>query len=317
MNVSRFPSLVDKYLNKVSRDDKRRNTELLFSLCCHSWNEKTPIFWYKNRLASLETKGLDLISGFICFLGGLLFCRTVTGKLQYIQELFRYSTLYLILDHYIDDPKISQVGKRKLIKVMSRAMMNGGKTDAENLTDSKIHDMINGIRIILDTTPNSLPNLRQIYEEQMRTYRLQSIQDLTREEYLSFSLNKGGYTVKAIESLIGLSPTEGAHDLGACIQLDDDLRDVMIDMKNKINTIATYDYRVNGNLDDLAFELVTRIDALEEKYWLFKAILMTGLIHTVVTNSYFSTSLRNELEEYLLIDKNITFEIIQYVMRNK
>ena len=241
----------------------------------------------------------------------------MTGKIQYIEELFRYSTLYLILDHYIDDLEASEIGKRNLIKVLSKAIRNKGKTNIEDLKDSRINDMIDGFNIIIRKTPNALPSLRQIYEEQIKTYRLQTIPNLTREEYLSCSLDKGGYTVQAIESLLGLCSTEEAYDLGACIQLDDDLRDVTSDMKNKINTIATHDYRVNGNLNDLALYAATRIDLLTEEYWLFKAILMTCLVHTITTNSYFSDSLRDELEQYLLVEKYMKFEFIMYLLHNK
>nr|QBK93524.1 MAG: hypothetical protein LCPAC404_02280 [Pithovirus LCPAC404] len=316
---NKISSIVDKYLNKASADNRSKATYLFLSLCNHE-NAATlstsVLGWYKNRLSQLKTDDLDPISGFICFCGALLFCKTVKGKLEHIEELFRYSTLYLALDHYLDDLSVSMVGKRKLIKVLSNIIIDKNILENHSDPDPRLVDLIEGFKIILKCSPDSLTSLRKIYDEEIKTFRLQELQYLTREEYLSCSLAKGGYTVNAIESLIGLVPTDDGYNLGSCIQLEDDIRDVLVDMKEKINTIATYDYRVNGNLDDLALDVVSRIDALNEKYWVFKSILMIGIVHTIVTNSYFSDNLRDELEIYLPIDKYMTFEIIIFLLRS-
>nr|QBK93125.1 MAG: hypothetical protein LCPAC403_02590 [Pithovirus LCPAC403] len=298
--------IVSEYFNSISDDDKLKNTAILFNLSSHRYYS---VFrWYKSAINNfLVSDEVNYTSGFCCFIGSICFALSHDGIRDFIDELFRYSTLYILLDHYIDDPVVQESGKRKLIKTLTKVLLGLPDTDVEIQREK---DIVCGFNLILSKIPGARMSLEKIYHEEINTYRLQSFHDLTREEYLSLALNKGGYTLNAIESILKINPTKEAFDLGGCIQLDDDLRDVIIDMSSNINTIATHDFRVEGNLDRLALYTAKKIHELDDRFIVFKVALMGMLVHTVVVNTYFTSELRDSLEEYLLIDKRVTHEVI-------
>lgn len=312
--MSSLEEIIDIYFHKTSDEDRWNLSIALVNIPRH---KNFSLFrWYKHTVNKILTSDeTNYVSGFVCFVGSILFGLACDNDLTCIDELFRYSTLYILLDHYLDDPTNEDSGKRRLIKLLTKIFVNIGDNHYDNPNlDAREIDMIASFNLILKKNPDVRSSLAMILSSEIGGYRLQSDHSLTREEYLSIAINKGGHSLNAIEAILKMPISTGAFNLGACIQLDDDLRDVASDMRDNINTIATHDLVTTGNLDELALYQGKRIHALEERFVVFKVVLMGMLVHTVVVNSYFSERLRDSVEEYMVIDKRITHELIMKII---
>nr|QBK92706.1 MAG: hypothetical protein LCPAC401_03440 [Pithovirus LCPAC401] len=311
--MSTLREIIDIYFYSISDDNRLTNSAILINLPSHKYFSLFK--WYEKTIKTvLLSDDIDHVSGFFCFIGSMLFALTCDNAPKCTNELFRYSTLYILLDHYIDDPTIKESSKRKLIKNITKVFLN---CPIDDFTDPREKDLIAGFNLILTKIPNAKANLSSIFFNEITGYRLQSNHNLTREEYLSMAMNKGGHMLSAIESILEMPLTTDAFDLGSCIQLDDDLRDVTVDIRDNINTIATHDLRVDGNLDKLALYLGERLHNLDESLIVFKVILIGMLVHTVVVNTYFTRELRDSIEEYLVIDKRLTHELLMAIIREE
>nr|QBK93804.1 MAG: hypothetical protein LCPAC406_01180 [Pithovirus LCPAC406] len=311
--MSTLRDIVDKYFYSISDDNRLTNSAMLINLPSHKYFS---LFrWYEKTIKTvLLSDDVDYVSGFGCFAGSILFALNCGNTLKCTDELFRYSTLYILLDHYLDDPTIKESNKRRLIKNITKIFLH---CPIDDLTDPRERDLVTSFNLILTKIPSAKANLSLIFFNEIIGYRLQSNHGLTREEYLSMAINKGGHMLNAIESILKISPTPSAFDLGSCIQLDDDLRDVTVDIRDNINTIATHDLRADGNLDKLALYLGEKLHNLDENFIVFKVVLMGMLVHTVVVNTYFTEELRDSIEEYLVIDKRLTHELLMKIIREE
>ncbi len=305
--------IIDAHFHSISDEDRWNNSAMLINLPSHKYFSLFK--WYKKTIETvLLSEDIDYVSGFCCFVGSILFALTCGNTLECMDELFKCSTLYILFDHYMDDSTIDESDRRRLIKNISKIFLN---CPIDDLTDSREKDIVTSFNLILTKIPSAKASLSLILSNEITGYRLQSNHNLTREEYLLLAINKGGYVLNGIESILKISPTTDAFDLGSCIQLDDDLRDVAADMRDNINTIATHDLRVDGNLDKLALYLGEKLHNLDEKFIVFKVVLIGMLVHTIVSNTYFTERLRNSVEEYLVIDKRLTFELLMAVVRGE
>ena len=132
--------------------------------------------------------------------------------------------------------------------------------------------------------PGSTQHLKDLFHGEVKTMYLQTHDNLDRNTYLEICEWKGGLTCNAIQSLIGLEISDAETTLGSCIQLVDDMLDVNDDISLNINTIVTYDYKTDNNLDKILLYTVNRIDNMNRRYNFFKPILYLGLVLAVHTN---------------------------------
>jgi hypothetical protein len=262
---------------------------------------------FGNRLQKIKYNFTESViaSGAMCFLGSLLISFCQVGYVKNIEELFTYAACYILTDHYIDDNTVSKGDKSKTILQIDN-FINRVKPGVDNelniespiiklVADKYIH-MINKI-------PKSADYLKEIFKVEVSTMYLQNRSDLPREKYIEISEWKGGVFCKAIQAILELDITTAEYDLGATIQLIDDILDIEDDASLEINSIATYDYKTYGNLDKLLIYIVNKVDALDKKYTLFKPVLYLGLSWAVHNNKNMYT-----LETVKLMDHFIYYQ---------
>jgi len=225
-------------------------------------------------------------SGAICFFGSIIMSLLQLGYINNMEELFTFSSCYILTDHYLDDDTITMEKKISTIKQINSFIKKVGDGDEEmGQIDSPIIQAVADKYIEMVTKlPGSEKHLKELFRAEVKTMYLQTHDNLDRDTYLKICEWKGGLTCNAIQSLLGLEITDTEYTLGACIQLVDDMLDINDDIDLKINTIATYDYREDGNLDRLLVYTVDRIDNMDRRYTFFKPILFLGLILAVHTN---------------------------------
>lgn len=224
-------------------------------------------------------------SGAICFFGSVIMSLLQLGYINNMEELFTFSSCYILTDHYLDDATITMEKKIKTIKQINIFIKNVGEnTEMEQIDSPLIRAVADKYIEMVTKIPGSEPHLKELFHAEVKTMYLQTHDNLDRDTYLDICEWKGGLTCNAIQSLLGLEITNSEYTLGACIQLVDDMLDINDDIHLNINTIATYDYQKDGNLDRLLIYTVNRIDEMENRYAFFKPILFLGLVLAVHTN---------------------------------
>lgn len=244
---------------------------------------------YRDRLERIRYKfsASAVASGAVCFFGSVLMSLAQLGYINNMEELFTLSSCYILIDHYLDDSEVSTGEKKKTIQQVKTFIkgVNSPGDDPNPMIDSPIIKVVADRYIgMVSKVPKSEKHLKDLFGAEVKTMWLQKSNKLDRKTYLEICELKGGLTCNAIQALLELEITDQEFRLGACIQLVDDIMDIDDDVELGINTIATYDYREDGNLDRLFLYTLDKIESLERKYNLFKPVLIAGLILGVHTN---------------------------------
>ena len=95
---------------------------------------------------SLLTSRTILISGSLCFYGGLILSisennkKSFTQDSQPLEDIYDFTCLYMLFDHFADDPNISDTDKKQIFQKISKML-----EDPESITDSDIYTSKNTI----------------------------------------------------------------------------------------------------------------------------------------------------------------------------
>ncbi len=183
-------------------------------------------------------------SGALCFFGSIIMSLLQLGHINNIDNLFTFASCYILIDHYLDDNTINIEKKINIITQIKKFINSKGVSS--DTIDSPILQAVASKYIEMITKlPESEPYLRNLFKIEVETMLLQRRDDLSRNQYLKICESKGGLSCKAIQSLLQLEITTAEYDLGACIQLVDDIMDIDDAIKLEINTITTYHQKKN------------------------------------------------------------------------
>ena len=264
---------------------------------------------------SVQTNTLDyefeksiISAGAVCFIGSLFMSLTQLGYIRNIDQLFTLASCYMLLDHYIDNPSIPSVKKKETIKEIKHFL------DSFGYSDNPIVKVVsNRVISMISSVPSSKQYLDNLFKIEIESMKLQQQKDLSREEYLELCEKKGGLTCEAIQSLLELEVTEGEYELGACIQLVDDLMDLDDDISLGINTIFSHDLHHYKILDKIIIYTVNKIDKLGSKYNFFKVPLYLGLCFGVhINRSRISSELLNQFEPFIYSETITKDELLDW-----
>jgi len=230
-----------------------------------------------------------LTSGAVCLFGSIGMSLVQLGYVNNIDELFTFASCYMLTDHYLDDNTVSLEQKVKTIHQINSFInkvtpLSGESVDTNIIDEPIIKSVADRYIDMVHKIPGSEHHLKESFRSEVKTMYLQRQKDLDRDTYLHLSEWKGGLFCNAIQSIINLPVTDRDYELGAAIQLVDEMLDIDDDIELGINTIATYDYSHDGNLDRLLGYTVDKIYNLDKVYTLFKPVLYLALIFAVHEN---------------------------------
>lgn len=212
-----------------------------------------------------------LASGIVFFYGCLFYIMHFPSWKNYIDDIFAYDLLYILVDHYIDDINIDEYTKNGVIASMYILLEN---PMAEVANGNKLLQTIAKIyNQMIRNRPNVKSSVYDIFKSEIDGLTIQNNSQCTREEYYKIALEKGGHTMKLLAFIVDKPELKDAsYHLGTIMQLIDDSVDVLSDIDNGINTIATHDYKTKGNIDDLWYDIIFRISSIDDRFTLFKII---------------------------------------------
>lgn len=235
-------------------------------------------------------------SGAMCYFGILTLA--LSSDLNHLSpKVGQFISLYLLVDYVFDDPNVKLARKRNIITylrdVLSNTIICIGSDDPYcHLLGFFLQPMIEDNK--------SRDIMLRLFNAEVDSIKIQTKGSLPRAEYLSISRKKGGLTLQAIKTILGGNATDDDYELGACIQLVDDLLDTDEDNADGIMTIATYDIknRPDGILDSLAVELMYSINALNGVSCIFKISLLILVVHAIGRLPHFSPAMKGWIEKY-------------------
>lgn len=334
----------DKELEILGRlcykfDDKQR--EKLGSLILENLDSRCQILngwitYYRDSLKSLlpEKKfNIDICMGGLYFFFASIYFTTVeTEKLldqNQVSTLFDLTSLYILLDYYIDDKGVNSTEKSKSIKRFSRLLLtviemvniqkdtelhkgltlnpdkllesigdDNNNTDIVCMLKNKVISLLKGLYSFhnsYEKLSTCINRLYKIYLLEIDSMKVQSKSDLTDDIYLNICLDKGGYTLECIYSVLGIEIKDRTvYDLGALCQIIDDVFDIDKDIDSGITTYATK----KGLLDEIFYDFVKRVDALPHNFNIHKPILIMCLLYHMSYSDRYSSELKNIMKDF-------------------
>lgn len=224
----------------------------------------------------------SLVSGFVCFIGSVLMSLLQQGSVDKLDDLFTFSSCYMLMDHYLDDKDIDKKEKSKLIADIASLMV---LKDESKISSPIIKLVAKKYLSMIKNNPQAKKQFNHLFKAEVKCFKLQSKDNLSEKEYMRIAEWKGGATCTTIQSLLELPITNHELLLGAVIQLVDDMIDLDEDLESGIHTIATFHIKEYESLEPLFIQTIRRIGEMSCKYNFFKPILVLGAMFGIYNHS--------------------------------
>lgn len=144
---------------------------------------------------------------------------------------------------------------------------------------------------------------KKLLLSEMESVRIQENLNLTEKEYHDITVNKSMYTVLLVNEIMGVTIDDDLlYLISYTGQVYDDIMDYPEDLKNKIETLITYDYRHRGNIDKSYGDFVEIVDKLPARYNIMKLFFYFGTLYTIGKYGSVSPSFFRKLDPYILFD---------------
>lgn len=263
----------------------------------------SPINFFTSRLSNIpyKFKESEIVSGSICFYGGVFTSLLNTGKVEQIEGLFTFAVCYMLIDHFLDDINNTEEEKSKAMKEIYEFLT---RKEIEKKEQEEESPLISSIKERYFALISEIPEVKKVlislFQSEIQGHKISNNLHLTREDYKKIAEEKGGKTSSAIATIIGIPHDKNSchYKCGSLIQYVDDLLDIQDDEDLNIYTLARYDLDRN-NLDKYIYEVIIEIANLDSTYNFFKIILLYGVILAIHDRpNSVSEKLRNLLSKY-------------------
>jgi hypothetical protein len=237
---------------------------------------------------------------------------------DHIEDVFLYNLLYILVDHYIDDINMDNETKTTAIKQMYILVNDPLEYKSMNLVDPLLKTTAKVYYKLLTRCPKCKDSIIKLFTSEVNGLYIQKNSTCTRDIYYDIALKKGGYTMEVLQHIVGNEDekiAKATYQIGEIMQLIDDSLDVISDKNNKINTIATRDLSINGNLDELWIDIINRVNNIDSNFTVFKLLYSFFSIYIPDRNkNNYSTQIYTFANKYNLFDFDATSLLVDYIM---
>ena len=310
-NMMKIDRMIEMYLPKFSNDEIISVNEwiqsnegmmkdnIVFDFYMDEIKDHIP---YLTKLTSDKCDECILTSGLFCFVGQLLLYITQYGlwNKNVLADITDFTLLYLYADYYMDNVMKDDIN----LNMMKEMILDPYKHSSIPGLDNMVLCYRGIIERHTDKEDICKERMINVFMCEVEGIMYQNNPNLDENEYMKIACKKGGATTIAIQSMFNRSKEYDIqiHNLGAIIQLIDDMMDVEVDISNNINTIATHIMNKDSVMDRLWLETAERIDRIEEPFLLFKVCMLEGLLYVLNIEDYFSNNLRSKFSQYIHIN---------------
>lgn len=257
-------------------------------------------------------------SGIIFFYSCLFYIMHFPDWGTHIEDIFLYSLLYILVDHYIDDIRIKPEFKDKSIAQMSILILDPLAYKTIPLIDPVLTTIACVYYRLITRCPDTKGAIITLFRAEIEGLSIQKTESLPREQYYDIALRKGGYTVQVLQKIVGNSDPsldEAAYHMGEIIQELDDMLDVLADQRNGIHTITTHDLKIKGHLDDIWIDVMMKIEAIDPRFTIFKVLYTFFAVYIPARYpSHFSEELSALASSLNLFDCNVASMLVETIM---
>lgn len=269
----------------------------------YHWVELFKPHLVKYQLLRREGWPADLLaSGFLFFYGCCfyLFC-LVSDIIPYIESVVDYTLLYMLVDNYLD----SQVLTETAISEMKQVL-----TDDEFEPTEKYVREIREVYLRLCAKHSQVKaRLIDLFSIEVAGLAVQNNSQCSYDQYLKMGLSKGAATFPVVAAFLSEAEIRGiqcstriqdlTRDLGAIMQLLDDMLDIEQDQNNQCHTVMTNWITNHDNLDELWWHMLSMIEQLSPPFAIWGWIYSLILVYLPMRNpQYFSEQLRQLANKY-------------------
>lgn len=224
-----------------------------------------------------------ITKGFIFFLGSSILSLIYYNEIKNIESLFSLSILYVIGDSYVDDSKDKNTKRLNILN----ALKNNSRTNKSRTNKSINTDPCdNKIKIMLEIYNDIISkfDIKEILDKLIFDEIKHSInqnKDQNFKELYEIAVNKGHNTLELISKLLNIDIDDNIKNIGAVLQLIDDMIDFEEDMKNNITTQVTILISNNILLDEYVISIINIIESIDVKFNVSKIFCYQIIIYFV------------------------------------
>jgi hypothetical protein len=243
----------------------------------------------------------SLLSGWLCatFMLSLALCSQPTWTCLawegILKRVYAYVGMYLLLDHYIDAPEITEANKVEVLELI--------KSGCLKPQDNALYTKLLGLRKELVSTDEDAGHLTKLIQAVIVSYEAQRQDKLSLGKYLAICKLKGGVTLVSgvhliYKDLLPAYEDADLYNLGYCIQLFDDMIDCTADIKSGINTQCTRLVKRRKKLYSMYVLLLQETLLLPKCFAMHGFALRVALYYSVDRSKHYSSSFRKALSFY-------------------
>lgn len=288
MDINNAKDILSRWLPQLTKEEKDRINQYFNMINEGKYfrslitNYLRLIFSYSNPLINKIIDGDPeyLVSGIMFFYWKIVFICIFPNWGNHIENIILYNILYLLVDNYIDDCKHLDIRSKELALYQMEILVNDPhKYLTMNFVDPILPYIAQIYIKLLDNCPTCREYMIKLYNLEIKGYIIQKSNVHDEETYYNIALEKGGFTMVVLASIIQYISDQQfdeliakSYHIGTIMQLIDDCLDAHDDKQNGINTIATYHLDKYGNLDKLWYDIVDKIYNIDPAFNIFKII---------------------------------------------
>ena len=166
-----------------------------------------------------------IASGLIFFYGCLIYIMHFPKWGDYIEDIFLYNLLYILVDFYIDDIKINKYDKNIAISQMFILIITPLEHENIVLIDPILKTIAMIYYKLITRCPSAKDSIIKLFKAEIEGFTIQNNNNLERDEYYNICLKKGGYTMQVLQHIVGnidQNIFDASYHIGTIMQLIDD-----------------------------------------------------------------------------------------------
>lgn len=247
-----------------------------------------------------EMREYDLLSSGYEFFSPLIYFFLCFPTKNSLSFSLKYTLLYMLVDSYMDDVKISKEEKKDGLRQMKILINNPSERHSMKLDNLSQKQLFKSAEIYEDLTinyPHCKESLLNLFQKQLEGIKIQENPNCNLEEFWMNTRNKGNATIRVI-----LDFAQMDYDLiftGEIGQLVDDICDMRDDITSGHSSIATAIFKKYGNIDLAILRMFELTDKMPEEYKILQGFFYPSIIYTIYqAYDYLSPEIQNVLNVY-------------------